>query len=107
MNARILGLSLVLLVFAGVTEMAIAQFGLLGFLAEVNASWATRQLFADLVIGLSIASWFIYRDAREHGLPWLPYFVATLLTGSFGPLAYLIHREIATRPAALREQAAR
>ena len=107
MNSRILGLSAIVLAFGLLTEVALAEFGLVGLFSALNANWATRQVFVDLVIGLAIASWFMYRDARELGLPWLPYFVATLLTGSFGPLAYLIHRELATRPAALRAQTSR
>ena len=107
MNTRIIGLSLVLVAFAVLTEVALADFGYLGLFSALNANWATRQVLADLVIGLGIASWFIWRDARELGLPWMPYFVVTLVIGSFGPLAYLIHRELATRPAALRAQASR
>jgi len=107
MNTRILGLSAVIFAFAALTEAALHEFGLVGFLSTLNANWATRQVFADLVLGLSVASWFMYRDARELGLPWMPYFVVTLAIGSFGPLAYLIHRELATRPAALRAQTSR
>ncbi len=107
MNTRIIGLSVVVVAFAVLTEVALSEFGLFGFFSALNANWATRQVHADLVIGLLIASWFMWRDARELGLPWFPYFVMTLLLGSFGPLAYLIHRELATRPAALRAQTSR
>ncbi len=107
MSSRILGLSVIALAFGLLTEVAFAELGFIGFFTAHNANWATRQVMVDLVIGLSIASWFMYRDAREHGLPWLPYFVATILTGSFGPLAYLIHRELALRPQVARTQVAR
>jgi hypothetical protein len=53
------------------------------------------------VIGLSLLLGFIWYDARERGLPFLRYAVATVLLGSFGPLAYLIHRELAAKPAAV------
>ena len=106
MNTRILGLAVVLLGFGALSEVALAEFGIVGLFGAGNANWATRQIFADLVIALSVALGFMIRDAREHGLPWQPYAVATLLTGSFGPLAYLIHRELALRPAALRAQKA-
>jgi len=107
MNTRIVGLSFIFVAFAALTVVSFEELGLLGFLGALNANWATRQVSADLVIGLSIALWFIWRDARELGLPWLPYLIITLVIGSFGPLAYLIHRELATRSSALRAQAVR
>jgi hypothetical protein len=105
MNTRILGLGLVVLAFGALSEVALAEFGVVGLFAAGNANWATRQIFVDLVIALFVATGFMIRDAREHGLPWVPYAIATLLTGSFGPLAYLIHRELALRPALAGERA--
>jgi hypothetical protein len=107
MNSRVIGLSLVFVAFAALTAVAFEEFGLPGFLAALNANSVIHQVFTDLVIALSIATWFIRRDARELGLPWLPYLGVTLLLGSFGPLAYLIHRELASRPRALRAEATR
>jgi len=107
MNTRSIGLSVVLVAFAALTAAALGEFGLLGYLAALNENSATRHVSADVVIALSIASGFVWRDARERGLPWLPYLGVTLLLGSIGPLAYLIHRELATRPRQMRAQVAR
>jgi hypothetical protein len=71
--------------------------GLVGFFAAHGANLATMQVFIDLVIGLTILLGFIWIDAGERGLPRMPYVIATVLLGSFGPLAYLIHRELASR----------
>jgi len=107
MNARIIGLALVLAAFAALTAVALGEFGPLGYLMALDANAATRHVSADVVIALSIASFFVWRDARDRGLPWLPYLGVTLFLGSVGPLAYLIHREVAARPRALRAEATR
>jgi hypothetical protein len=100
MNSRIIALGVVFVAFAIFTAEAFADMGLIGFFAAHEANMATRQVFIDLVIALTIVLGFVWGDAKERGLPRLPYVVATLLLGSFGPLAYLIHRELSARSGA-------
>lgn len=97
MNAKVIALGTLLAVFTLFSVAALAQMGPVAFFAAHSANLATIQVFADLVIALTIVLGFVWRDARERGLPWLPYAVATLLVGSIAPLAYLIHRELASR----------
>jgi hypothetical protein len=63
------------------------------------------QMAADIVIALGVALGFIYQDAKKRGLNPAGWIVLTLLTGSIGPLAYLIRREWA-EPVALSPAAA-
>lgn len=86
-------LSIVLLAFATLTGVALASHGYLGFFELVAANWATRLLFADLVIALSLITVWMYRDARERGAGFTPYALATLVFGAAGPLLYLIRRD--------------
>ncbi len=55
-----------------------------------SANWATRLLFVDLTISLSLIAVWMYLDSRERGKPFLPYVLVTLFLGSAGPLLYLI-----------------
>jgi hypothetical protein len=107
MNAKVIALGTLLAVFTLFSLAALVQMGPVAFFSAHAANPATVQVFADLVIALSLVIAFIWYDAGERGLPRLPYVVATFLLGSIGPLAYLIHRELATRPAALRAQTSR
>jgi hypothetical protein len=110
MNARLVGLFVVIAAFGVLTAEAMLEVGYVGLFQTHLMSYAGAQVFVDLCIALTIVLGFVWRDARERGLPFAPYVVATLLTGSFGPLAYLVHRELATsrapRPATVRRQEA-
>jgi hypothetical protein len=55
--------------------------------------WAA-QMLTDLAVACFLVSTWMVRDARTHRIPVAPYLVATLLLGSIGPLAYLVHREV-------------
>jgi len=85
-------LALVLLDFLGLTAWVVYQHGYLGFFDLVNANWATRLLFLDLVISLSLITTWMVRDARERGAAFVPYLVITAFFGAAGPLLYLIRR---------------
>jgi hypothetical protein len=109
MNARVVGLSVVIAAFGALSVEALLEVGYIGLFQTHLVSFAGLQVLVDLTISLVIVLGFIQGDARERGLPFAPYVVATLLTGSFGPLAYFVHRELAAsrtgRPAALRQEA--
>jgi uncharacterized protein DUF2834 len=92
MNGKQIGLSLVLADFAALTAYAVYQHGYVGFFAIMMANSATWTALADLTISLSLVLAWMWQDARERNVSFLPYAVATLLLGSIGPLAYLIVR---------------
>lgn len=85
--------------FAAVTAYALAKVGYVGIFAYHLPSPAGWQVFSDLVIALiMICSWMIV-DARRTGRNVWPYLVATLLLGSFGPIAYVLLAREAASPA--------
>ena len=82
-----------LLGFGALHVYAIASAGLGGLgsaVLGVNA-W-NAVLVADLFISLSLASAWLYRDAKRRGKSAAGYIALTLTTGSFGPLLYLLTR---------------
>jgi len=93
MNARQIGLSSLLVAFAGFEAWVVAEYGIVGLFAAVLANSATILAFVDLCIALGMVSVWIVLDARERGVSPLPYLAMTLTLGSVGPLAYLIRRE--------------
>ena len=96
MNPIRLALSIVLVAFLALTGIAVAQHGYLGFFALASANWATRLLFLDLVISLSLCAAWMVRDARSRGAAFVPYLLVTATFGAAGPLLYLIRRKPAT-----------
>jgi len=92
MNAKQIGLSLVLADFVALTAYAIYQYGYVGFFEMATANAVGVQVLVDLVIALSWFTIWMLRDAREHGISPLPYFLLVLTLGSIGALAYLIRR---------------
>jgi len=96
MSRSVIGVVLVL--FGALSAIALQQHGFWGILQPHFQSTGGAQVFADLVIALSLAMVWIWRDARATGRnPW-PWLAATLALGSFGPLVYLLtHRDRAAR----------
>jgi uncharacterized membrane protein len=98
MSLRLAALLLVTALFGALTAVALAQVGILGIFRPHFQSWGPAQVFADLVILAVLACFWMVRDGRAHGLnPW-PFVILTVLAGSFGPLLYLVAREL--RPGA-------
>lgn len=83
----------IFVVFAALNLYALEAAGLkgLGQLATQGNAW---HLVAgvDLLIALGLVLTWLWRDAREHGRSPLPYVLVTMLTGSLGPLLYLLRR---------------
>lgn len=112
MNAKQIGLAVVLADFAAFTAYVVYQYGYVGFFREfltiAMSNAVIGQLGFDLVITLGLVSLWMWRDARERGVSIIPYLVLTLTLGSIGPLLYLIRRagseaaETAHAPARLR-----
>jgi len=96
MSAR-LGLlvsGIVLLAFATYTGVIVAHHGFTGFLElALQEPWG-GQMFVDIVIALVLFAVWMHADAAQEQLPFWPYFIAILTTGSIGALAYLVHRNL-------------
>ena len=76
--------------FAALTAYAIAQVGYMGILDAILEGPGSWQIFADLVVSLLLVlSWMVV-DARKNGRNVWPYVIVTFLSGSFGPLAYIL-----------------
>lgn len=91
-------LGIVLAVFGFENVWALSQYGYIGTWENViNAGFASQLILFDLLIALSLVMVWMWKDARERGVTVWPYLVVTLLTGSIGPLAYLIRRESALK----------
>lgn len=97
MSIRLFALIVVIVAFAALSAMALIDVGYLGIIEPHFQSWGAGQVFADLVIALVLALFWLVGDARAQGInPW-PFVVATLLAGSFGVLFYLVLRELRSR----------
>lgn len=81
-----------LVAFGALTAVAVWVDGIGGIFGSIVSSWGSAQIFADLVIALTMVMVWLYRDARAQGRnPW-PWIVATLAVGAFSPLVYLLVR---------------
>lgn len=87
---------LILVPFTVFTASVVIDEGLLGLLATHKSGWG-QQVFADLVIALTLFLVWMVPDARRHGLPWWLFVPATLLLGSIGALSYLVVRSLVAR----------
>jgi hypothetical protein len=94
MNRTVLMLGLVLADFVGLTAWALYHHGYVGLFEVALASPAGIQVLADLGVALSLFMIWMWRDARERGIAFLPFAVATATLGSIGPLLYLLRREL-------------
>ncbi len=97
MTQRQLALLPVFLGFTALTAWALFNHGLVGWVPELLSTPIGITAAVDLVIALTIVVVWMWSDARGRGINPVPYLVVTLLTGSIGPLAYLLRRE--SRPA--------
>jgi hypothetical protein len=83
-------LFLALIAHGGITAVALWVDGLAGIFAAIAHSYGSIQIFADLVIALTLVLVWMWRDAKSSGRNIWPWFVITLVAGSFGPLLYFI-----------------
>ena len=94
MSNRMIALLLVLAGFGVLTALALVDVGYLGILAPHFRSWGGAQVFIDLVILAVLTCFWMINDARERGLAAWPFVLITIVAGSFGPLLYLVVREL-------------
>ena len=99
MSARFAFLLLVIAAFGVLSTLALMDVGYFGILAPHFRSWGEAQVLADLVILGVLACIWMTRDAPSHGLAAWPFVLMTLVLGSFGPLTYLVVRELRSRAA--------
>lgn len=90
MNGKQIALGIVLVDFLALTAYAVWVHGYLGIFELLFANPATILGSTDLVISLSLASIWMWQDAKKRGISPVPYLVATAALGSAGPLLYLI-----------------
>ena len=106
MTTRQIVLSLVLLAFGAQTGFVLYQQGF-SWIPELFATPLSITLFADLTIALSLICFWMVTDARQRGTTAWGYLALTVMTGSIGPLLYLIRREGQTARAPQTQAAAR
>jgi Terpene cyclase DEP1 len=100
MSSRLVLLVGVLVAFGVLSTLALLDVGYFGIIAPHFQSYGGGQVFADLCILAVMACIWMANDARTSGLPAWPFIVMTVFLGSFGPLFYLLLRELrATVPA--------
>ena len=95
-------LAIVLVDFTVLSLFAVYQLGVVGLLETMTANIGTIALTVDLTIALSLIGVWMWNDARDRGISPLPYLGLTLITGSVGPLLYLLRTSRRTEPAATR-----
>ena len=94
MKLRLFSLLALFAVFTAYTAVVVVNHGYTGFIElALQGGWGA-QLFIDLCLALTLFMVWMVPDARERGLPSLPYVLAILTTGSIGALAYLVHRTL-------------
>jgi uncharacterized membrane protein YqjE len=97
MSGRLIALVLVIAAFGVLTTLALMDVGYVGIIEPHFRSWGAGQVLADLVILATLACIWMAGDARQRGLAAWPFIVLTLIAGSFGPLAYLVVRELRSK----------
>ena len=94
MSNRSIMLVLVTAAFGALSALALQEVGYFGIIAPHFLSWGGAQVFADLTILAVLFCIWMARDARQHGVAAWPFILMTVFLGSFGPLFYLIAREL-------------
>lgn len=83
-------LTIVLIAFLALTASAVWQHGYLGIFTSQFETLAGMQVRVDLVIAVSLFLVWMWQDAKAAGRnPW-PWLLLTLVSGSIGPLVYLL-----------------
>ena len=86
-------LLLILIPFTVLTGLALWYHGFWGIIEPNFQSFGAGQIFADLVIALSLFLVWMWRDAQHTGRNFWFWLALTLAAGSFGPLLYLLTRK--------------
>lgn len=85
-------LVVVMVSFGAFTAVALAVDGIAGIFHAITFNLVSVQILLDLVLAVGVIDIWVHGDARSRGRnPW-PWLVASLLTGMFSPLIYLLVR---------------
>jgi hypothetical protein len=90
-------LILILIPFTVLTGLALWHHGYWGIIEPHFQTFGAAQVLADLVIALCLVLTWIWHDAARTGRTAWPWIALTLVTGSFGPLLYLLTAKPASR----------
>ena len=82
-----------LILFGALTGLAIWHDGITGIFGSIISSFGSAQIYIDLFIALVLIMIWMWHDAKATGRNPLPWIIATLAVGSFGPLVYLLTRK--------------
>jgi uncharacterized membrane protein len=82
--------TLAFIALGGITALALWHDGLVGIFAATASSYGSMQIFADLVIALTLVMIWMWGDAKKTRRNIWPWLILTLVAGSFGPLLYFI-----------------
>jgi hypothetical protein len=94
MKLRLFSVLTVFAAFTIYTSIVVMNHGYTGFIElALTGGWGA-QVFIDLCIALLLFMIWMVPDARERGIPFVPYVLLILTTGSVGALAYLVHRTL-------------
>ena len=94
MTSRLAALLIVIAAFGALSATALLDVGYWGIIKPHFQSWGAAQVLSDLVIVCVLACVWMRQDARTSGVPAWPFIGLTLFLGSFGPLFYLVVREL-------------
>jgi hypothetical protein len=94
MSGRLMLLLAIIAAFGALSALALVDVGYLGIIKPHFKSWGGAQVFTDLVILAVLSCFWMVDDARTRGLTAWPFVVLTFAAGSFGPLLYLVAREL-------------
>ena len=93
MKSSTIVLSAILVAFVA-WSVWLVGYDYVGFIDLARREPWGAQVVVDLVIACAIGTAWMVRDARPRGINTIPYVIATVVAGSMGLLAYLIHRSI-------------
>ena len=83
-------LSVVLVLFSILSVVALQESGYIGLFTYQFQTWSGVQVISDLFISVGLLMVWMWRDAKANGRRAELWIVFTLITGSFGPLLYLL-----------------
>lgn len=94
MSGRLIVLFAVIAAMGVLSTLALMDVGYFGIIEPHFQSWGGAQVFADLAILAVLACIWMVGDGRARGIAVWPFILVTVLAGSFGPLLYLVTREL-------------
>jgi hypothetical protein len=83
----------ILFLFSILTGFAVWEDGMIGIFLGQFKTFGGAQVLIDLMIALSFILVWMWFDTKKTGAMFLPWFLITLIAGSYGPLLYLLFRK--------------